>query len=227
MLTFKSYFSKIITGGFTLIAASILSGIGTDAWSSIKNWLVDPSLLSSISSWQIISYMLGGFGILLVGLAILQKKKLEKTLSLTKSSYKKNTNESKLDQVLHEIEFFIERWNTRYFLKMGYRRDIELKTIWKNVPKIRKHSQQIKIKLKLLRDSNSRYYDTWNSTDEIADRIAKLGVDVESIFQHKLVKEVKKTPQDKINQLLSDGDKICIDSKFIILQLEKLRGVLD
>ena len=234
ILAFKSYFSKIITSGITLIAASILSGIGTDSWTFIKNVLTNSSLFSSINVWQIISYVLGIFGIILLVSALLQNKS-DKRLHISKEDYKNkvfsslepNTNESKLDQDLSEIEFCIERWNRRAFMKNGYRREIEIKTIWKNVPKIREHSQKIKKKLKLLRNAHSRDHVTWQSVDEIADRIAKLGVDVESVFQYKLVKEINKTPQDKINKLLSDGDSICDDLKSIILKLEKLRGTLD
>ena len=233
-MVLKSYFSKIITSGITLIVASILSAIGTDSWSFIKQGLADSSLFSSINILQIIPYVLGIIGIFLVAMALIQNKSRKK-LHSDKENYgdsafswlKQNTNESKLDQVLHEVEFFIEKWKQRGFMKTGYRRDIEIKTIWKNIPKIREHSQIIKKKLNLLRKVHSRDYATLQSVDEIADRIAKLGVDVESVFQYKLMKEIKKTPQEKINKLLFDGDLICDDLKLEILKLEKIRGTLD
>lgn len=217
-----------------MLVASILFAIITDSWGFIKKVLTDSSLVYSINVLQIIPYVLGIIGIILVIVALLQNKS-EKRQRITEENHgdgafswlEPKTNESKLDQVLHEIEFFIERWNSRAFRKRGYRREIEIKTLNKNTSKIREHSQKIKKKLNLLRKAHSRDYVTWQSVDDIADRIAKLGVDTESVFQHKLMKEINKTPQDKINQLLSNGDSICDDLKSIILKLEKLRGTLD
>jgi hypothetical protein len=155
----------------------------------------------------------------------LQKKR--ETSKALHIPYNKRTYDSKLDELILEIELFIRKWRTSTFLKTCYRRDIELKGMWGNRGKIREHSRQISKKIRPLQNLHIGGIDTTISLlSSITDKMVDLGLEVETTFQSaKKIAEISKSEPNKIKHLISDGDKICHDLNDIISRLEKSRAV--
>ncbi len=134
------------------------------------------------------------------------------------------TPKFKLKDLINEIDLFVNRWKRRYVGKTGYGQQIILRSITGDeCNKIRDHSWEIQTKIKPVRDLRIENSDNvLNSLGEIADRMAELGVNVENTFQFKLMKQVDKIEQSAIDNLLSEGDKICDDLKSVTKQLVQL-----
>jgi len=74
-------------------------------------------------------------------------------------------------------------------------------------------------KLKVLVNPNERLF---TSLDEIVNSMVHLGLELELVFE--TVANIKQTAEPKINELVSEGDNICVKFRNIIPELEELRG---
>lgn len=149
--------------------------------------------------------------------------KTEYSSTKQKIPYRKSTPDSKLSDLIDEIELFINKWYIETFLNPNYRKKIIkrwLKSDRKMINKIKEHPREISRKIIPLKKLNIMEAEsTLNLLNEIVDRMTKLGIEVESIFQ-----TVKSYPeQEKVNKIISDGDSICEDLRIVKEQLEKLR----
>ena len=134
-----------------------------------------------------------------------------------------STTESKLDDLIQELDFFIEKWRKSTFGKVCYRKDIEAKAMWQNRGKIREHSREIRKKTKPLRRLQG-FKPTLDSLEDIVDKMVDFGLEVESTFETtKTINEALQTEPNRINRLMSEGDRICEDLTNIVSQFEKLR----
>lgn len=144
-----------------------------------------------------------------------------------KSKDQQNTAESRLDELLDEIDSFRKKWNKGIpLLTSGYRYQIIRKTIWSQNPKkIREHSQKLQQKIKSVRQLKPYLeMNMFTSLGNVVDRIAVLGAEVESVFMTvRSEKEALSSDPQKIEKLVADGDKISDELKSFIPQLEKLR----
>ena len=132
-------------------------------------------------------------------------------------------SEPNLGDLLKEIEFFIQKWRKSTFLKVCYRREIEMKSMWQNRGKIREHSREIRQRIRPLRRLQGSK-PTLDSLENIINRMVDLGLEVESTFETtKTINEALQTEPNRINRLMYEGDRICEDLTNIVSQLEKLR----
>jgi hypothetical protein len=132
------------------------------------------------------------------------------------------TVEDYLDLLLFDIEDFIKKWRVTRFLRLSYRREIQQKSMWGNRFMIRNHANEIRgsaKNLKVLANPNEKLF---TSLDEIVNSMVRLGLELELVFE--TVGNIKQTAETKFNELISDGDNICIKFRNIIPELEVLRG---
>jgi hypothetical protein len=132
------------------------------------------------------------------------------------------TVEDYLDLLLFDIEDFIKKWRVTRFLRLSYRREIQRKSMWGNRFMIRNHANAIRSiakNLKVLVNPNEKLF---TSLDEIVNSMVRLGLELEIVFE--TVGNIKQTEETKFNELISDGDNICIKFRNIIPELEVLRG---
>lgn len=132
------------------------------------------------------------------------------------------TVEDYLDLLLFDIEDFIKKWRVTRFLRLSYRREIQRKSMWGNRFMIRNHANAIRSSaknLKVLVNPNEKLF---TSLDEIVNSMVRLSVELELVFE--TVGNIKQTAETKFNELISDGDNICIKFRNIIPELEVLRG---
>ena len=132
------------------------------------------------------------------------------------------TVEYNLDLLLHDIEDFSKKWRVTRFLRLSYRREIQRKSMWGNRFMIRDHANSIRCSaknLKVLVNPNERLF---TSLDEIVNSMVHLGLELELVFE--TVANIKQTAEPKINELVSEGDNICVKFRNIIPELEELRG---
>jgi hypothetical protein len=132
------------------------------------------------------------------------------------------TVEDYLDLLLFDIEDFIKKWRVTRFLRLSYRREIQRKSMWGNRFMIRNHANAIRSSaknLKVLVNPNEKLF---TSLDEIVNSMVRLGLELELVFE--TVGNIKQTAETKFNELISDGDNICIKFRNIIPELEVLRG---
>ena len=132
------------------------------------------------------------------------------------------TVEDYLDLLLFDIEDFIKKWRVTRFLRLSYRREIQRKSMWGNRFMIRNHANAIRSSaknLKVLVNPNEKLF---TSLDEIVNSMVRLGQELELVFE--TVGNIKQTAETKFNELISDGDNICIKFRNIIPELEVLRG---
>ena len=132
------------------------------------------------------------------------------------------TVEYNLDLLLHDIEDFSKKWRVTRFLRLSYRREIQRKSMWGNRFMIRDHANSIRCSaknLKVLVNPNERLF---TSLDEIVNSMVHLGLELELIFE--TMSNIKQTAESKLNELVSEGDNICVKFRNIIPELEELRS---
>jgi len=132
------------------------------------------------------------------------------------------TVEYNLDLLLHDIEDFSKKWRVTRFLRLSYRREIQRKSMWSNRFMIRDHANSIRCSaknLKVLVNPNERLF---TSLDEIVNSMVHLGLELELIFE--TMSNIKETAESKLNELVSEGDNICVKFRNIIPELEELRS---
>jgi len=132
------------------------------------------------------------------------------------------TVEYNLDLVLHHIDDFIKKWRVTRFLRLSYRREIQRKSMWVNRFMIRNHANAIRSSaknLKVLVNANERLF---TSLDEIVNNMVHLGLELELVFETS--GNIKQTKESKFNELISDGDNICVKFRNIIPELEEVRS---
>ena len=132
------------------------------------------------------------------------------------------TVEYNLDLLLHDIEDFSKKWRVTRFLRLSYRREIQRKSMWGNRFMIRDHANSIRCSaknLKVLVNPNERLF---TSLDEIVNSMVHLGLELELVFE--TMSNIKQTAESKLNELVSEGDNICVKFRSIIPELEELRS---
>jgi hypothetical protein len=132
------------------------------------------------------------------------------------------TVEYNLDLLLHDIEDFSKKWRVTRFLRLSYRREIQRKSMWGNRFMIRDHANSIRCSaknLKVLVNPNERLF---TSLDEIVNSMVHLGLELELVFE--TMSNIKQTAESKLNELVSEGDNICVKFRNIIPELEELRS---
>lgn len=132
------------------------------------------------------------------------------------------TVEYNLDLLLHDIEDFSKKWRVTRFLRLSYRREIQRKSMWSNRFMIRDHANSIRCSaknLKVLVNPNERLF---TSLDEIVNSMVHLGLELELVFE--TMSNIKQTAESKLNELVSEGDNICVKFRNIIPELEELRS---
>ena len=132
------------------------------------------------------------------------------------------TVEYNLDLLLHDIEDFSKKWRVTRFLRLSYRLEIQRKSMWGNRFMIRDHANSIRCSaknLKVLVNPNERLF---TSLDEIVNSMVHLGLELELVFE--TMSNIKQTAESKLNELVSEGDNICVKFRNIIPELEELRS---
>ena len=132
------------------------------------------------------------------------------------------TVEYNLDLLLHDIEDFSKKWRVTRFLRLSYRREIQRKSMWGNRFMIRDHANSIRCSaknFKVLVNPNERLF---TSLDEIVNSMVHLGLELELVFE--TMSNIKQTAESKLNELVSEGDNICVKFRNIIPELEELRS---
>ena len=132
------------------------------------------------------------------------------------------TVEYNLDLLLHDIEDFIKKWRVARFLRPSYRREIQRKSMLGSRFMIRSYANKIRSsakKLKVLVNPNERLF---TSLDEIVNSMVHLGLELELVFE--TMSNIKQTAESKLNELVSEGDNICVKFRNIIPELEELRS---
>jgi len=132
------------------------------------------------------------------------------------------TVEYNLDLLLHDIEDFSKKWRVTRFLRLSYRREIQRKSMWGNRFMIRDYANSIRCSaknLKVLVNPNERLF---TSLDEIVNSMVHLGLELELVFE--TMSNIKQTAESKLNELVSEGDNICVKFRNIIPELEELRS---
>ncbi len=132
------------------------------------------------------------------------------------------TVEYNLDLLLHDIEDFSKKWRVTRFLRLSYRREIQRKSMWGNRFMIRDHANSIRCSaknLKVLLNPNERLF---TSLDEIVNSMVHLGLELELVFE--TMSNIKQTAESKLNELVSEGDNICVKFRNIFPELEELRS---
>lgn len=132
------------------------------------------------------------------------------------------TVEYNLDLLLHDIEDFSKKWRVTRFLRLSYRREIQRKSMWGNRFMIRDHANSIRCSaknLKVLVNPNERLF---TSLDEIVNSMVHLGLELELVFE--TMSNIKQTAESKLNELVLEGDNICVKFRNIIPELEELRS---
>jgi hypothetical protein len=138
-------------------------------------------------------------------------------------------SDKSLDSLIEEIESFIQNWERKNRLRLGYKRKIENKSIGKWRFKLRKHSEEITKTCRNLRNSVSTRTRGMNEPHFIeishySDVIAGLGMKLESIFESRT--SLKKVESTELNELIAFGDILCAKFRNYIQALEKLRSDL-
>ena len=132
------------------------------------------------------------------------------------------TVEYNLDLLLHDIQDFSKKWRVTRFLRLSYRLEIQRKSMWGNRFMIRDHANSIRCSaknLKVLVNPNERLF---TSLDEIVNSMVHLGLELELVFE--TMSNIKQTAESKLNELVSEGDNICVKFRNIIPELEELRS---
>lgn len=132
------------------------------------------------------------------------------------------TVEDNLDLLLHDIEDFIKKWRVTRFLRLSYRREIQRKSMWGNRFMVRNHANAIRSSAKSLKVLVNSNENLFASLDEIVNSMVRLGLELELVFE--TLGNIKQTAETKFNELISDGDNICVKFRNIIPELEELRG---
>ncbi len=139
------------------------------------------------------------------------------------------TAEYLFDDLLKEIEKFIRKWKKGPPFVSGYRRQIELKSMWGDRVKIGKHETEIRTAVRALRNAiiNEQVWkllDLLDSIEVTLNKMVDLGSEVEIIFETQ--KDIKNTRPEKFGKLLSRGNIIRDELSIHKANLKKLRGTL-
>ena len=132
------------------------------------------------------------------------------------------TVEYNLDLLLHDIDDFIIKWRVTRFLRLSYRREIQRKSVWGNRFRIRNHANVIRSSAKNLKVLVNPHDSLFTSLDQIVNSMVNLGLELEIVFE--TAGSIKQTAESKFNELVTDGDNICVKFIEIIPELEELRS---
>ena len=132
------------------------------------------------------------------------------------------TVEYNLDLLLHDIEDFSKKWRVTRFLRLSYRREIQRKSMWGNRFMIRDHANSIRCSAKNLKVLVNPNEGLFTSLDEIVNSMVHLGLELELVFE--TMSNIRQTAESKLNELVSEGDNICVKFRNIIPELEELRS---
>ena len=117
--------SPIIIGGGMAIIGGFMGGVGSEAFLLIKVIFTETTLDSPFSLEQILRYVAVGVGFLALIVGIYKNKK----------SNHEHTAESKLNELIKELQSFNKRWNKgKAFLTLGYRKQILSRTMLNQNP---------------------------------------------------------------------------------------------
>jgi uncharacterized membrane protein len=133
------------------------------------------------------------------------------------------TSESKLDDLIKEIDSFVIGWREGSGILAGYRTYIQKRKMFTTRKKIKEHSTKIRKKIKPLRRLS--YSKTiLDSLIIILDKMFALGQEIESTFASNISSnELLRMEQDRIDHLVSEGDNICQELMDVVSKLESLR----
>ena len=133
------------------------------------------------------------------------------------------TSESKLDDLINEIDSFIVGWREGSGILAGYRTYIQKRRMFTTRKKIKEHSTKIRRKIKPLRRL-SYSKTTLDSLITILDKMFAFGQEIESTFVSNISSsELLRMEQDRIDRLVSEGDNICKELMDVVSKLESLR----
>ena len=138
-----------------------------------------------------------------------------------KSKKAKETVEANLDILLHDIQDFIKKWRVTRFLRPSYRREIQRKSIGYSRFMVSNHANAIRSSTKGVKVLVNPNENLFTSLDEIVTAMAKLGLDIEQVFE--TVAIINQTSELKLSEMVSIGDNICVKFRNIIPQLEELK----
>jgi hypothetical protein len=155
-----------------------------------------------------------------------RKKKMKVTVEDNQNTQipEKSPNE-KFDDLLEEMETFVNEWRYSIGFIAGYRRQIEINTLGgdkKSIKKIIQHSSNIYTKINLVKKLGVTTIN--NKLDEMmpsVDSLVGLGEDIREFYwSSRKSKTILSTDKDK---LLSNGDNICGQFDRAVYELRLLR----
>jgi hypothetical protein len=202
-----------------LIVEAILVYTITSLLDPVKGFIVNKFSSQNIPVNEVIALV--GIAAIIAFTAIAYYLILE-LRNYLKSRKAVETVEYNLDLLLHDIEDFSKKWRVTRFLRLSYRREIQRKSMWGNRFMIRDHANSIRCSaknLKVLVNPNERLF---TSLDEIVNSMVHLGLELELVFE--TMSNIKQTAESKLNELVSEGDNICVKFRNIIPELEELRS---
>jgi hypothetical protein len=202
-----------------LIVEAILVYTITSLLDPVKGFIVNKFSSQNIPVNEVIALV--GIAAIIAFTAIAYYLILE-LRNYLKSRKAVETVEYNLDLLLHHIQDFSKKWRVTRFLRPSYRREIQRKSMLGSRFMIRSYANKIRSsakKLKVLVNPNERLF---TSLDEIVNSMVHLGLELELVFE--TVANIKQTAEPKFNELVSEGDNICVKFRNIIPELEELRG---
>lgn len=132
--------------------------------------------------------------------------------------------EERLNDLLKEVDNFILEWKRRLGFKIGYKRQIETKEIYKDIKNFPKHAKMLQHGIRSMDNiPNDNLTLTLQKLTIQVNEIIQLGSDLETAFRFLQLKEAKKIPNEKVTELIKKGDQICTDLREIRTDLQKLR----
>lgn len=128
------------------------------------------------------------------------------------------------DELLKEIEKFIRKWKKGPPFVSGYRRQIELKSMWGDRVKIGKHETGIRTAVKALRSAIIseqvwKLLDSLDSIEVTLNKLVDLSSEVEMIFETQ--KDINKTNPEKFecdlcHEIFSNSMGYSVDTVAVI-----------
>lgn len=141
------------------------------------------------------------------------------------------TPNEKLDDLLHEMETFQNKWRYSSGFSTGYRRQIEINTLGGNkkaINKIIQYSSSIYTKVNLIKKLGVTTIN--NKLDEMmpsVDSLVGLGEDIREFYwSSKKSKTIVSSNPEVKNKFLSNGDDICGQFDRAVYELRLLRKYL-
>ncbi len=125
-----------------------------------------------------------------------------------KSRKAKETVESNLDILLHNIEDFVKKWRVTRFLRPSYRVEIQRKSMGNSRFMVRNHANAIRSSVKSVKVLVNPNDNLFASLDKIVNTMAILGLDIEQVFGS--AASIKQTSESMFSEMVSTGDSICI-----------------